>query len=491
MEPAVEEKQTPRQSQRSSARSVRFHLLVPVNAVLGAAILVFLAVDYRSELAERIEDKHMSLREEAVTLALAVQRLRFQGLDAVQAYVDDVCGRMRDAQSPGHHIALRIGDKMLQAVVHHRASPEMVRAMQQAAADPSHRARFGDHELVVGHVTVGDITVYISEYLTTVRRQLHAEYWTRLAGILALGLLAAIMLDAVLVRVIVRPTQELAATIRSIGEGNLGVQTKHFGCAEYEYLGQVINDMSRALARAEAARQREMERARSIQQHLLPHQVQVPGLDVATLFRPAEEVGGDFYDVLPLQQDRWLFCVADVTGHGVPAAMVAAMLKALVTHAVEHDQDPAEILAFVNRQLCALGLPDHLATMALARWSPADYRLEYASAGHEPPQLLTRGEVRLLPSTGILLGAWEDAHYRTQEVPIARGDRLLLATDGAPEAQNAAGEMFGRNRLGQLLRETKDEPLAVALHRIAGAITRHRGSQPLTDDLTLVAVEFT
>ena len=216
----------------------------------------------------------------------------------------------------------------------------------------------------------------------------------------------------------------------------------------------------------------------------------MPRLEVATLFRPAEEVGGDFYDVLPLRNNRWLFCIADVTGHGVPAAMVAAMLKALVTHAVEHDQEPADILAFVNRQLCALGLPDHLATMALVRWNPATYRLEYASAGHEPTQLLRDNEVQLLPSTGILLGAWEEAQYTSCELDVARGDRLLLATDGASEAQNESGQMFGRRRLGELLKETRDEPLAVAVHRISGAITRHRGARPLTDDLTLVAVEF-
>ena len=470
-------------------RTVRAQLLLSVNTLLAAVVLLFLAVDYRVELAERIAEKHISLVEEAATLAAAVDRLRAHGLEAVQEYIDAVCGRMRESYSPGHHIAVVIGRQVLQAVVHHRASAEMVRAMQEAAASGNHRARIGDQELVVGHTTQGDVTVYISEYLTNVRRRLHAEYWSRLLAIVAVGLLAAAVVDWMLVRIVVRPTQELAATIRRIGAGELGIQTPRFGTAEYAYLGEAINEMSRALAEHEARRRRELARARAIQQHLLPADLNVAGLRVSVVFKPAEEVGGDYYDVLPLPNGEWLLCVADVTGHGIPAAMIAAILKSLVTHGVEHQADPSHLLGFVNRQLCALHLPDHLATMALAAWRPAERRIVYASAGHEPLLLLHDRTVQPLPATGILLGAVPEMTYVSRCVPFAPGDRLLLPTDGAAEAMNASGELFGRQKLRETFLATADDPPEVAVHRIAGAIARHRRGHPLSDDLTLLLIE--
>ncbi|HID24789.1 MAG TPA: HAMP domain-containing protein, partial [Planctomycetaceae bacterium] len=436
----------------SSPSSIRFQLLVSVNLVLAVAVAVFLVMDYQAELAERIADKHISLQEEALTMAQAIRRLCGDGLQTVQKYIDDVCGRMRESHSPGHHIAVIIGDRVLQAVVHHRSSPEMVAAMRRAAVAPNHRARFGDRELVVGAVEIGDVTVYVSEYLIDLRQALHAEYWFRLLAIAGLGLLAAAVVDAVLLRVIVRPTAELAATIRRIGSGELGIQTRGFQSAEYAFLGRAINEMSRSLAEVERHRQREMARARRIQEHLLPTQTEVPGLALACLFQPAEIVAGDYYDIVPLPDGCWLLGVADVTGHGVPAAMVATMLKTFVTHAVEHHTDPGEILAFVNARFTAVALPEHFASMLLARWNPATAALDYASAGHEPPLLLSGDQVSELRATGLLLGAVAEARYSAQHVKVVTGDRLLLTTDGASETRNPEGKLFGRRRLGELFR---------------------------------------
>ena len=475
----------------SSPRSIRFLLLVSVNLVLAVAVAVFLVVDYQAELAERIADKHIALQEEALTMTQAIRRLRRHGLQTVQQYIDDVCGHMRESHSPGHHIAVVIGERVLQAVVHHRSSREMVEAMRRAAAAPNHRARFGQRELVVGAVEEGDVTVYVSEYLTNLRRALHAEYWFRLLAIAGLGLLAAAVVDAVLLRVIVKPTAELAATIRRIGSGELGIQTRGFQSAEYAYLGRAINEMSRSLAEVEQHRQREMARARRIQEHLLPAQTDVPGLTLACLFEPAEVVAGDYYDIVPLPDGCWLLCVADVTGHGVPAAMVATMLKTFVTHAVEHHTDPGDILAFVNARFTAVALPEHFASMLLARWNPAAAELDYASAGHEPPLFLSGDQVRELRATGLLLGAVGEAVYPAQHLEVSTGDRLLLTTDGASETRNPDGKIFGRGRLGELFRAYRTDPLDVAVRRIADELVRYRAERPLEDDLTLLAVEFT
>ena len=114
-----------------STRSVRFRLLLAVNATMGALFLLFLVLDYRRELSDRVAEKRIALEEEAKTLLPGVLRVRPNGVSAVQDYVDSVCGAMQDRQSPGHHIAVRMDETTIQALAHHRASPEMFKTFIQ------------------------------------------------------------------------------------------------------------------------------------------------------------------------------------------------------------------------------------------------------------------------------------------------------------------------------------------------------------------------
>ncbi len=472
-------------------RGIRFRLLVAVNTVMAVSLVVFLLVDYRREVAARVAQRHVALDEEAKTLLPAIVRLRPHGVQAVQEYVDTACGQMQDAASPGHHIAVRLDGTVLQARAHARQSSQMFAAMQAAARSPTHQFQVGDEALVVGSDQAGDTSVYVSEYLTDIHRSA-ASWFGRLVGIVAMTAVATAVVNLVFVRMAAKPMEKLAETVRQIAQGRLGVQAGPFKAAELDYLAAEINFMSTALAEVDQQRHQEMAKARQIQDHLLPREVRIPGLSVAHFYQPAVEVAGDYYDMVALPDNSWLLCIADVTGHGVPAAMTAAALKALLLHAVEHHSAPNQILHFINDRFSAFSLRGDFATMLLVRWLPAAARLEYASAGHGNAWRLSAdgdatGE---LPSTGIPLGVQADANWDLETIPVTRGERLLLVTDGVTEAFDPEGEQFGWDRVTTLLKQCKDVSVAELVRRIDEALIAHRQSTATTDDCTVVAVDF-
>lgn len=483
------DKQSPQA--RRARTTIRYQLLVAVNLVLAVLVTLFFLYDYRRELASRLTDKRIALDEEAKTLLPAALHMRDYGRESVQQYVDDVCGQMQDADSPGHHIVIQFGDDTFQASAHHRASREILLAMQQAAESPSRRSEFGQSELVVGTYEQSDGTVYVSEEMKTLYHSVIGDVLRRLGGFLVLALVAVIVVNLVLARVVTRPLDQLVTTVQKIGEGRLGVQSSSFRSAELDYLAGEINAMSESLAAADRDRKTQMAKAREIQQNLLPKGIRIPGLKIAYFFEPTDDVGGDYYDTLPLNDGTWLFCVADVTGHGVPAAMTAAILKALLMQATESLTTPAKILHFINHRLIAINLSGEFVTMFLARVSHVEGRIWYASAGHEPAWLRAAdGKMQPLDSTGLILGVKEDATWDDATIEFAASDRLLMVTDGASETYNTEGQIFGRKRLGELFDENAQYPLEQTASRMNDLLAIFRGDARQQDDVTVVLVEF-
>ncbi len=476
----------------AALRSIRFRLLAAVNTAMGLLFLVLLVVDYYRETAARVAETHTALEGEAKTLLPAVERLRAQGIPAIQEYVDTVCAQMHESNSPGHHIVVRVGGVVVQATAHHRASADIFAAMLAAARSPTYQAKCDAGELVVGSSENGDVWVYISEYLTNIHRSARGQMLLRLAWLLLLAIAATLAINLVFLTMAARPLEKLVQTVRHIARGQFGVQAGPFKTEELDYLASEINSMSSSLAVIERHRRHEMDKARRIQEHLLPREVGLPGLTVAHLYQPAAEVAGDYYDVVAAPDGSWLLCVADVSGHGVPAAMSAAMLKTLLTHAADRGAAPAEILRFINTRFARVSLDGDFATMILSRWVPEAAKLEYASAGHGNAWFLRAGggTPRELPSTGLPLGIEEDATWKTGRIGVASGDRLLLVTDGIPEAFNRSGEPFGPNRLVELFQQCRGAAPSELVKKIDKALTAHRAGPALTDDCTVVAVEF-
>ena len=244
-----------------------------------------------------------------------------------------------------------------------------------------------------------------------------------------------------------------------------------------------------------AAINKELEIARTIQLGLLPDQnVAVPGLETATKYAPASSVAGDFYHFLIADQRGLGMLVADVSGHGVPAALSASMVKVAI-HAQSHCvRNPAEVLTGLNSILCGT-LRGQFVTAAYLFVDVAQRQLNYSGAGH-PPLLLWRAreaKVRSIEQNGLMLGLFPGCDYKTFTCSFDDADRCLLYTDGVVEAPNAAGEEFGGERLQTFVASHASSSATAFCDRLMAQIAGWRGyknEDNLHDDITIVVIDF-
>jgi len=248
-----------------------------------------------------------------------------------------------------------------------------------------------------------------------------------------------------------------------------------------------------------AALRQELDTARLIQSSWLPAELpRLPGLDVAVRYVPAAEVGGDLYDFLPASGNRLGVLVADVSGHGVPAALVASMVKIAVAAQAGDAAAPGKMLTGMSHIFHRRLRTQFITAVYLCLDVDAG-SLRWASAGHPPPLLLRRGEVRELASAGPILGRLARRDYAESGTVLEAGDRLLVFSDGIPEAASPSGEPFGDDRLQAFLAahsHLSADALAGALLAELEAWSRPRppgaspdeDTQTFADDLTLVVV---
>jgi sigma-B regulation protein RsbU (phosphoserine phosphatase) len=286
-----------------------------------------------------------------------------------------------------------------------------------------------------------------------------------------------------------------------LGGGDLTYRVAVEGADEIGHLAQTFNQMAEDLtaSREELRRttaereryQRELEIAHDIQQSFLPQTLpEVPGLDLAAHNIPARQVGGDFYDVIPLQGGRWGLLVADVSDKGVPAALFMALSRSLVrAYSLEYNNVPEALRAF-NAFVAADNPSGMFVTLFYATLEPETGRLAYINAGHNPPVLVRGSEhqVILLRAHGIALGIWSEAKLEEHPVQLEPGDVVVLYTDGVTEAFDPDGEMF---ELERLIEVTRAHPTASARELVeaieAEVATFTRGA-PQSDDITLMVM---
>jgi sigma-B regulation protein RsbU (phosphoserine phosphatase) len=249
---------------------------------------------------------------------------------------------------------------------------------------------------------------------------------------------------------------------------------------------RVFADVNRVIAI-----NRELDIARRIQSSILPQAMpRVPGLVVASRYRPMTAVAGDFYDFLELDRARLGILVADVTGHGVPAALIASMVKVALAAQRDHADRPGMVLAGMNDVLCGR-LAGQFVTAAYL-FIDGDARLmRYGAAGHPPMLRSSRSTDRVdqLEQNGIMLGFLEGQEYAELEAPLQSDDRFVLYTDGLIEAPGADDDLYGMERVAATVRDgaTLDaEPFA---DRVLTAVEQWSG-RALGDDVTLVVVDW-
>jgi serine phosphatase RsbU (regulator of sigma subunit) len=255
----------------------------------------------------------------------------------------------------------------------------------------------------------------------------------------------------------------------------------------------VLRAIRQQLAQQLLVIQKELETARQIQQSILPESApRMAGLDIAARYVPMAAVAGDFYDFIVLDDKRIGILVADVSGHGMPAALIASMLKIALAAQARHAADPASVLHGLNQALCGK-FQHHYVTAAYAFIDLEKHSLTYAGAGH-PPMLLwsaTSAGVRDISENGLFLGKFDFATYSSVEVPLLPGDWGLLYTDGVSETTNAADVEFGTGRFREFLasgESTSADQMADRLLEELWYWSEHRQGEDLNDDITMVAI---
>jgi len=258
----------------------------------------------------------------------------------------------------------------------------------------------------------------------------------------------------------------------------------------------VLRGIREQLARQLFAIQQELETARKIQLSILPAEIpQIAGLDIAPRYIPMTAVAGDFYDFIHVDEKHIGILVADVSGHGMPAALIASMLKIALAAQAPNAADPAEVLLGLNKALCGK-FQHHYVTAAYVFVDMEKHILRYAGAGHPPilHWISSTGEVKDILENGMFLGRFDFATYTTVEMPISRDAWCLMYTDGIPETPNLLDQAFGDERFRAFLGGKKwlnaDELADSLLEEVIQWSGRADGEDP-EDNITLVAIHFT
>ncbi len=254
----------------------------------------------------------------------------------------------------------------------------------------------------------------------------------------------------------------------------------------------VLNSvLRRELKEAYDALDHELKTVGHIQRSLLPQVLPVmKGLDVAADYETSQRAGGDYYDFFPLPLEQWGIFIADVSGHGIPAAVRMA-----ITHAIAHTRPdpavgPAAILSYLNLTLenLYIGKTGSFVTAFYAIYDPHKNRLCYASAGHPPPRLARDGSVIVLDGrAGLPLGIDETAEYLQHQIPLRSGDRMVFYTDGVSEAFNRARDQYGTERLDAALLASRGDAQTV-LNAVLADVKQHCAGAPIVDDRTLLVL---
>jgi sigma-B regulation protein RsbU (phosphoserine phosphatase) len=248
-----------------------------------------------------------------------------------------------------------------------------------------------------------------------------------------------------------------------------------------------LNEREQTLMRM----QEEVRLASKIQMELLPDSSpKFQGYAIAGRTMPAQVVGGDYFDFIPVDEHRIAVCLGDVTGKGLPASLLMANLQATLRSQTLNVESPKICLERSNRLLFQSTSPEKFATVFYAILDSQKNILFSSNAGQDHPYLFsTDKKIQRLSAGGIPLGMLGDFTYEEESTPLEPGDTLVIYSDGVPEAMNKNGELFGEERLASVLADSHHDAPEAIIERIVAAIEEYAGTTPQSDDVTIVVVK--
>ena len=330
---------------------------------------------------------------------------------------------------------------------------------------------------------------------------LHEEpYWAshdRTKVFLIFTGIVYILLVAIILLILFYGLQRpLSVMVRQLNEkGRINLRS---GTRELDLLASTINSQLESILKESEAKaerkkiEHELEIARNIQQSLLPSSApKVKGLDIAAIALPAMQIGGDFYDFIPLSENRLGVLVADVSGKGMPAALFMALSRALIRVNAMQERSITAVLEKTNHLIQEFSSSGYFVTLFYAIIDSNRRTLRYIRAGHNPPLLYRPGddEILFLKGGGMALGVFNQIELEEKQFNLESGDILLLFTDGVTEAINSTNEEFGVGRLSELLRQNHLLDAENLIDEIRQEINTYADGQPQFDDITLMVLK--
>jgi sigma-B regulation protein RsbU (phosphoserine phosphatase) len=239
--------------------------------------------------------------------------------------------------------------------------------------------------------------------------------------------------------------------------------------------------------------QEEIKFAARIQNDLLPKKFpQLPGYDIAGKSIPAQAIGGDYFDFIPIDGSRIGVCLGDVTGKGLPAALLMSNVQATLRGQTLVSISPKECIMRSNRLLYQSTSPEKFVTLFYGMLDTEKHSIWFSNAGHDNPYLISaNGEMKRLKTGGTVLSVMEEFPFEEEMVELKPGDVIVIYSDGITEAMNSADELYGEERLVEVLKKSKDLSAKELIDMVVSEAREHAAGHPQSDDMTIVVVRRT
>ncbi len=235
----------------------------------------------------------------------------------------------------------------------------------------------------------------------------------------------------------------------------------------------------------------QMQIAKDVQSSLLPaHPPEIEGYDIAGICIPTFEIGGDYYDYIHLDSDNLVIVIADVSGDGIPAALIMSAFRALLYSQINSNNNPSEIMSVLNQQIPIVSRKRDFISVFYAKLNIKEHICTYTNCGHNPPLLLrSSGKMELLEQGGAALNILEDAKFDFDSVKLEPGDQIIFYTDGVTEVFSLNSEEYGFERLQKVIFDSKDKTASEIINSVVESTKNFSGTKLYRDDFTLVVLK--